>query len=565
MAAEGPLQVVVQGLEGEPLKNAELALSLPSGLIKDDRVDDLLLDLFQQEAPGKVQEALQPFGFYHSRVQLFSEKNREGPIRLIVKVDPGDPLRITSFHLEIQGTEEAERILREPVESFPLKVGDILRHDLYEKGKADIKAKALGAGFLEADFSIHTIRLSPAENTAEVVLVLHSGPRFYFGETFFDQGSGYPESFLRRYIAFQPGEVYSEEKLAKTRWNFLESDRFLEVSVEAPKEGIKDSRVPVRITLKPSKPKRFRMGVGYETDKGAGGVIRYQDLNFYRQGQEVNGELQVSERLQGLVVNYVLPGLGNQDSKTNFNLGLKREITDTYDSRSIFFKPEYSHDLGYGRLGSFYLNLLQDHFSIGNQDSISTLVMPGIRFWERRYDDLVKPSRGYRFFLEGRGGSAWSSSNTTFLQFLGKGDALIPLPQGFSVLLRLEAGTTIQEGSFENLPPSVRFFAGGDNSVRGYAYQSLGPKDASGKVVGGKNLLVTSLEIEKTITPYAGLAAFYDLGNAFDGFIRMDLKQGIGLGIRLYTPVGPLKLDLAYQLGEKDPQFRLHFSVGFGL
>lgn len=211
LAAEGPLQVVVQGLEGEPLKNAELALSLPSGLIKDDRVDNLLLDLFQQEAPVKVQEALQPFGFYHSRTTIFSEKNQEGLTRLIVKVDPGDPVRLTSLHLEIQGNEEAERILKEAAESFPLKVGDILRQDLYEKGKADIKAKALEAGFLEADFSIHTIRLSLAENTAEVVLILASGPRFYFGETFFDEGSGYPESFLRRYLAFQPGEVYSGE------------------------------------------------------------------------------------------------------------------------------------------------------------------------------------------------------------------------------------------------------------------------------------------------------------------------------------------------------------------
>jgi translocation and assembly module TamA len=144
------------------------------------------------------------------------------------------------------------------------------------------------------------------------------------------------------------------------------------------------------------------------------------------------------------------------------------------------------------------------------------------------------------------------------------GDAIIPLPFRFSLLTRIEGGTTLCN-SLEDLPPSVRFFAGGDRSVRGYAYQSLGPKDVFGDVTGGKHLLVGSIELEKAIAKIFGVAAFYDVGNAFNSFGHMDLQQGVGLGIRLYTPVGPIRLDLARQVGVKDPDFRIHFTVGFGL
>ncbi len=128
--------------------------------------------------------------------------------------------------------------------------------------------------------------------------------------------------------------------------------------------------------------------------------------------------------------------------------------------------------------------------------------------------------------------------------------------------MRAEGGITIQD-EFDDLPPSMRFFAGGDQSVRGYAYKSLGPKDAQGDVIGGRHLMIGSAEVEMPINDDWSLALFYDTGNAFDNVKDYELAHGAGLGIRRHTPIGPIKLDIARQL-EGNRDYRLHLSVGFG-
>lgn len=564
-AQEGmPFEVVVKGLEGEALKNVELALTPPEGMIKGNEVDTLLFALFQKEAPQKIREALEPYGYYRAQIQTSLERP-SGPWRLLVTIDPGQPVRITTLSIELKGPGAGDEKLRKRLPEFPLKRGDILRQDRYEEAKKTLRDIALEAGYIEADFSVHLIRLSLAENTAQIELVLSTGPRFYFGEITFAPPLPYPESFLRRYLSFRPGRVFSAQNLARTQLNFINSDRFRVASVEARQEEAKDFHVPVLIRLTPSNPKRFKVGVGYETDKGAGLLARYQDLNFFGQGHEINTELRLSERLQGLAADYILPGSGNPDNKLTVKAGFKREITDTYDSRSLFSQYEYEHYFGRGRLGAGYLRLFQEDYSIVSQQGLATMVMPGVRFWQRRYDNLVHPQKGYRYSFETRGSAPFLGSDGSFVQLLLQGHSMTPLGKGFSLLLRGQGGTTWQNEPLVNLPPSIRFFAGGDQSIRGYGYQSLGPKDASDKVIGGRHLMVGSLEIEKAFSPNWGLAAFYDVGNAFDEFREVELKQGAGLGVRLYTPVGPIRIDLARQIGESNPQYRFHFSIGFAL
>ncbi|MBI5584971.1 MAG: outer membrane protein assembly factor [Deltaproteobacteria bacterium] len=564
-AQVGPkIEVVAAGLPEEARANVELALSLPEDLLEKEPPDELLLELFQWEIPQKVREALEPFGYYHSRVETAVER-QEDRVLLKVRIDPGSPVRVVSVKVEVRGPGAQEERLREAVHSFPLKEGAVLRQDRYEEGKKDLQEAAQEAGYLEAEYSEKVINLSLAERTASITLTLETGPRYYFGEATFVPPLTYPETFLRRYLAFRPGRPFSARRLARTQINFNNSDRFSEIAIEAPREEAQDFRVPVRIRLTPTQPKRFRFGAGYETDNGFGLLVRYRDLNFNRWGHEAEAELRVSERLQGLAFDYILPGTQNLDNKVILKLGYKKEITDSYDTRSIFTTGEYVRRVGRGRLLSGYLQFLQEDFTVAGQDGIATLLIPGARFWQRRYDDPVRPTRGYRYNIEARGGAPLLGSDGFFLQLIPQGDAMVPLGNGFSLLLRAQAGVTLQNESLQSLPPSLRFFTGGDNSLRGYSYQSLGPKDASGKVVGGKNLLAGTLELEKAFSPVWGLAAFYDGGNAFDDFGQIEWKQDAGLGLRIYTPVGPVRIDLARQFGETDNQFRVSLSIGFAL
>lgn len=560
-----PLQVIVHGVKGEELKNVQTALRLPTGLVREGKVDRLWLERFKSQIPEKVQSALEPFGYYQAKVEVSMETIEEGIYKVQVHVEPGLPVRLTSVEVSIQGPGAEEKALRKQLAAFPLKKGDPLHHPTYEEAKGSLRTEALNLGYLDADFSIHTIRVFRTTLSAEIELILETGPRYYFGEIHLEGAPEYPERFLMRYFTFQRGEAFSYPKIFQTQINLNNSDRFREVILIAEKTQAREHQIPVRVQLVPSRPKRLRMGIGYSTDSGARLTGNYQDLNFNHWGHEWHVQANVSERLQNLVSRYVIPSLSDLDSFTSFKGGVEHERVKTFESQAFTLEFEHTRSLGKGRLGSGYLRIRREDFEVGIEEGRSRLVMPGLRFIERRYDDLIRPKKGYRYELELRGTGEFFGSDTRFLQFLTGADLIIPLPFQFTLFSRGQAGFTFLSDPLRELPPSVRFFAGGDRSIRGYAYQSLGPRDRSGKVAGGRHLLIGSVELERAIGKIWALAAFYDVGNAFNDFKDIDPQQGAGLGIRLYTPIGPIRLDLAYQLGVKDPDFRIHLSVGFGL
>jgi len=290
--------------------------------------------------------------------------------------------------------------------------------------------------------------------------------------------------------------------------------------------------------------------------------VRYEDLNVMDSAQKLDSELNLSQRLQGLAMRYVFPGGTDFRSNTNARLSAQREDTVSYTTKSVSAEVERTKGFGKDRLGSVYLLMQSEDSTAGGDTTNTFLLVPGIRFSENRYDSFIRPNKGFNYRLEARGTTQSFGSDVGFTQFLGYADALFPLPGRFSIKMRGQAGATSMNGNFLDVPITFRFFTGGDNSVRGYAYQSLGPKDAQGDVVGGKHLLVASIELERAIGANWGASVFYDAGNAFDDLDTLRFAQGAGLGVRYYTPVGPVRLDIARQVGVSDPEYRFHFTVG---
>jgi translocation and assembly module TamA len=560
-----PLKIVVEGLEGELAKNVERALTLPPGIVQNGGVDGVLLERFQAQIPQRVNEALEPLGYYHSRTAVVRERTEEGQERIRVHVDRGEPVRISRIHVAIQGPGAQAKELQDLQRAFPLREGEILHQGKYEKGKKALEEKALDLGYLDARFTIHAIRISRNRLQAEIELVLQTGPQYRFGKITFLGPSLYPDSFLRRHLTFQTGEVFSYAKIGQTQLQFSQSDRFKEVRIVPRKEAADDGFVPIEIHLDPSAPKRLRPGVGYSTDTGARLSLRYQDVNFFQTGHEWNADLSLAERSQEVVTRYILPSPKDIDTFSSIRLGYKQERTKSYDSKILAFEPERVQSLGSGRIGSLFLRLHWEEYRVADLKRHSQLTMPGVRYSHRSYDNLIRPTRGYRYVLETRGALKDWGSDTGFIQLLMEGYSLYPLPARLSLLGRAQAGFTLLQDPLEDLPASLRFFAGGDRSVRGYTYQSLGPKDQEGKVVGGRNLLVGSLELERSFFDHWAAAVFYDLGNAFNNLGEIRLAQGAGIGLRYYSRVGPLRLDLARQINVPHPGYQIHLSMGFML
>jgi len=564
IAAE-QIEVVVRGLEGNALKNVQAALSLPEGIVRDGKVNFPWLEHFIRQADEKVRTALEPFGYYNPEIRIILETVNQELYRLLAEVEPGPPVRVSDVHIFLQGPGSDEASLNELIAQFPLKKGDILLQEEYEKAKGTLKARALEAGYLDAEFSTHRILVDRIEESARIELGMETGPQYYFGETSFEGAADYPDKFLKRYLAYKSGDVFSSVKLRQTQLNLINSERFQEVIPSPEREKTEILHLPVVIRVKPAPSRRFRSGIGYGTDTGARFSIKYSDLNSLSRGHELRAELNISERLQGVGVSYRIPGYKDLDSFTEFKGNAQREDTDTYETRIVSLEAGNTRSLGKGRLGTAYLRLHHEDSTVASEKNEAFLVLPGIRLSANRYDNLIRPSRGYLYAAEVRGTHAYLGSDIGFIQGILQGSILIPLPWRLSLYSRIRAAATAQEDALSEIPASLRFFAGGDRSVRGYKYQSLGPKDEKGEVTGGKHLIEGSVEIERALFSDWGIAAFYDAGNAFNSLSDIQMYQGAGLGLRYYTQIGAIRLDIARQIDVDNPSTRIHFSMGIEL
>jgi translocation and assembly module TamA len=563
--ADEKIKVLIEGLDDPEKSNVEAALVVPTGLTEESRIDDKWLKRFENQIPEKVSDALAPFGYYRAHVGVTQETDAEGLHTLRVNVDKGDPVRIISVKIDAEGPGAKEENLQNRIAGFPLHKGDVLRQDIYELEKTALQQTTVDLGYLDAAFSVHTIAISIERLEVEIELMLQTGLRYRFGDTTFSENAGYPPTFLGRYLAFKKGDVFSHKKLAETQTNLISTDRFERVNIQPKQERVENNYIPIDIEVIPSAPKRFKIGAGYGTDTGPRGSLYYRDNNVARKGHEFSAELKAGTVLQGLAASYTVPGNRDTNTYTSLKAAIKREDTQSYLTKSVTLEGERTRSFGTGQTGSFFVQLLQEDSEAGEDRTNAFLIIPGVRFSGRRYDQLLRPTKGFRYQMELRGADRALGSSTDLLQILSSGEVMYPLPFRLSAFARVKAGMTMRNESVEDLPISLRFFAGGDNSVRGYPYQSLGPKGENGEVIGGKHLLTANFELERAIGKNWGVAAFYDFGNAFNSISNMGIAQGAGLGVRYYTPIGPIKLDLARQIGVKDPGYRIHFSIGLEL
>ncbi len=564
LAAAGPLIVVIEGIEGAVYDNVESALSFPEGFVEAGGGDPVFVKRFEEEAESRVRRALEPFGYYHAGIVVQSREKAPGEFELHVKVTPGEPVRVADVSVILHGPGSSEASLLERAAAFPLKSGDVMLQGDYEEAREKLLTEAQNMGYLDAAFSVHEILIDTDALRARISLVMETGTRYFFGDTKIEGATDYPDAFLRRYLSFSGGDVFSYRKIGETQLNFINSERFLEVNITPEKEGATGSRIPVLVFLKPARSRSLRQGIGYGTDTGGRFSLRYRDMNVLNLGHELQSNLYLSEVLQGLATSYTIPDDMDVNSYNAAQLNLQREDVSTYKTEFAALEISKTGSLAKKMLVTGYLKFQYEKYTIGLQDSNARLIMPGLRFSGNFYDGASRPEKGFHFAVEARGSDQLLGANMNLFQVIAEGGFILPLPGRFFLHTKGKVGSSILGDPLADLPPSLRFFAGGDQSVRGYAYQSLGPRDLSGQVVGGKQLLFGSLELEKAIGSDWGASVFYDTGNAFDNFGDLEMAQGGGLGLHYYTSVGGLNFYVARQINVDDPGLRIHFTVGIG-
>jgi len=550
-------EVLVEGVDSKIRDNLLVYMRLDDEAC--DAPDWRIRRLFA-EADGEIREALEVAGYYN--VEISKELGKGASCwqaRFIVT--PGQPVLLRKVSIEIDTGTAQDDELQKVVKQCALEPGDVFQHANYDACRRLITKVAQSRGYFSKEFIARRIDVYPDEFAADISLHLLTGPRYVFGEISFEQEVLDPE-LVERFVTLVPGEPYDAERVRRLQRDFISSTYFDQVVFAREPRGAPYFDVPIRVELTPGKKFQYSAGVGFATDVGPkirGGILNRRINAAGHQGEI---EANLSRVISDIGATYRMP-LNKPRDWLTFDTRYKLEDNDSFKSKLFTGGAQRIQRRANDWIRTLFLELRLEDYEAGTvQDDYSKLLTPGIGYAFVYEDYPPRPLAGHRTNVQLRGAVDGFVSDTSFLQLYGNTKWVFALWQGARLLTRAEAGFTAID-QFRDLPASVRFFAGGDVSVRGYAYNSLGPTDPLGAVIGGSNLLVGSVEIDQQVAVNWSIAAFIDSGNAYDDLKDFDPATGVGAGMRWYSPLGPIRIDVAVPLQKDAPDdYRFHITLG---
>lgn len=512
--------------------------------------------------PDAMRELLATEGYFSPRITGLLEKEAAGWVAAF-KVSPGEPALVERFDIRIEGTiqsnpAEAGALLEKMNAKWLLEAGQQFRQAAWEDAKRRALQLLLVERYPGARITHSSATVDPQQHRATLELVLDSGPAFTLGELDISGLQRYPASMVERLNPIKPGDSYSQQKLLAFQSRLQDSPYFSGALVEVETDPAMPERVPVKVTLTETPSRKVGFGIGYSTNTGERLQADYRDLYLEGLGWGFHSKLKLETRNQSLDGEFQLP-LAADGYRDSLNAGYERMSIQGETTNKYVTGAKRSRVLGNIETAlSLQYQTESQSVSGASVNNVQALTL-GYGWTQRKVDDVLFPTRGYLVNWQISGAKRSSLSDRDFIRGYGKLTWFYPLGERDNLMLRGELGAVAAK-TRNDIPTNFLFRAGGDQSVRGYAYQSLGIREGNA-IVGGRYLGVATAEYTHWISSQWGAAVFYDAGNAVDSWNDTSTVQGYGLGARWKSPVGPLNLDLAY--GRAVRKMRLHFSVGF--
>ncbi|MEN1833676.1 autotransporter assembly complex family protein [Pseudomonas lijiangensis] len=514
---------------------------------------------FSLGAEEQAQKAAQALGYYQA--QIDSQVTGDQDPKLVMTIHPGEPIRLRNVTVRIDGPASSLKAFQVP-KSRALAPGAVLNHGYYEDAKRLIQNQASRYGFFSGRFTSQRLAIDPRAGVADIDLVYDSGPRYSLGKVVFSGDTPLDDDLLKRMVPFKENTPYDSQLIAELNQAMQSSGYFEGVRVDAAPAAAVGQVIPVTVQLETRKPRTMGLGLGFSTDVGPRGKANWTRHWANPQGHSYGFETELSAPRQNVGLWYDIPLDPPLTDKLRFAGGYQYEEIAGTDSLSklLTVGPEWHSKLPSGWERVVSLKWQREEYRLGDDSGLSTLLMPGISYSFLRSDNRIDPSQGYRLQFDAQVAKegVMSDANLFHGNVLLKG--LTTVAQNHRFLGRVQFGGNLTNG-YKSIPPSLRFFAGGDQSVRGYDYQTLSPTNSDGDRIGGRYMVAGSVEYQYSIAEKWRLATFVDQGNSFNNLELPSLKTGVGFGVRWVSPVGPLRLDLARALDD-DGGIRLHFSMG---
>jgi len=518
-----------------------------------------LFDALVRQASDQAKEAAATEGFFSANVNVAVDRTTT-PWQVKVSVTPGPQARVERASIDIQGaatTDDAGRTAIADVKrAWPLAEGAPFRQPAWISAKTQAVNQLAGSGFAAAKLLSSEALVDPAANSVDVQVTIESGPVFHLGDLEIDGLSRYPPELVRNYRTRRPGDRYSIAELDQFVRRLNGTGYFASVHAAIDADPAKAANAPVHVAVIEAPTKKLEAGLGFSTDTAFRGNVSYRDVDVNHHALQMYVDARVESKLQNASLRFVSPPAANGWSPSVFarleQTDISGLVTKTAIAGARMSSLDERNQWQYG--AAFYTDL-QQPTGLANEDA-HALYVDVERAW-RRVDDLVAPTRGW-IALAQAGVGIPGASTRQFGRVIVRYTMWQPISPLWSFTARADAGAVLA-ASRNDIPSALLFRTGGDVSVRGYAFQSLGIKQGD-VVLPARYYFATSVEATRWITDLWGLATFVDAGDAFDATSDMKVALGYGLGVRVRTPIGPFRLDLAY--GQESRQVRLHFSVG---
>ena len=555
------LKLSVVGIEGEQKKNVLAYLGAVPESDENRRN-------FVVSARDKVESALQALGYYQPEIEIDLQRT-EPKWRLSIVVNAGEPVRVRDINIQILGAAANDDNFTRLTSDIGFSSGDVLHHGRFESFRKKVLSLGQRRGYLRGEIVASRIEIEVDAGTADVMLWYESGPRLRFGEIIVDN-TLIDSDLFDSMLTFQPGDYFDQVRLQELQSRLQRTNYFSSVIVLPQRKRSLGDRVPIMVNLQRAKRHSFDVGVGYSTDTEERMSLTWRTPRINRHGHSQQTRLVYSPINPSGRFTYSIPvsdpltdvvqlwarveenEFGDIDSRQN-ELGIKRE---TKNRNWIY---------GYS------LRELNESWDIAGYSASNDYLLFGGSVSRRTHrGSIVDPEWGFSQLYTVEAAADQLGSDLDLLRFTAAlRYVMTPVPRN-RLVTRLDLGRVkIANGDRRDLAPSLAFFAGGSQSIRGYAYQSLGDEltvvEPNGEtktlVVGGDRLVIGSLEYQYYFTATWRGALFVDAGDAFDRG-EFDAKVGAGFGVHYVTPVGAVRVELANSVSEDDPSWRLVFAIG---
>ncbi|WGG49929.1 autotransporter assembly complex protein TamA [Rugamonas sp. DEMB1] len=548
------------------------------------RVDREQLQRMVRAAPAQVRTLVATDGYYDPVVSARLDGDGAEP-RVLVTVEPGEPVRVAEVALVLEGFAPPPDQAREQAfdtaalkAGWGLKQGAIFRQEDWEQAKRNILRQVVQTRYPRARIVDSAATVDPEQHRAELRVVLDSGPELRFGELRVEGLKRYPASIVANLNQIHPGDYYSEAALQSFQSRLQDTGYFSSVEVSADMSAILNEQLeaggaaeagapaavaagpmaplPLLVRVSENKRKNVSAGLGFSTNTGNRASLSYDDLAIF--GLKLKSALTLETKKQTARGDFYFPvtpkGYSDSVGASFERSDISGEVTSvtTVGAKRAWGTPLLERSLA--------LEFLSEAKTINNVDAGKSKSLPlTYSITVRRLDNLLFPTKGYAVNAQLGGALLPLLTDEAFVRGYGRAVLYQPLGAHSNVILRGEAGALASKNK-SGVPAVYLFRAGGDQSVRGYAFQQLGVQEG-GAIIGGRYLTTASAEYQYWFKPTWGAAVFYDAGNAADSFKDLHPKSGYGVGARWKSPVGPINVDAAY--GHAVKKYRLHFSLGF--